>query len=73
MVDEAQFDAITEALDPYKIAAFVPAEHEEEHRNEYERIYWRFGDRITLYAGDVEKLYEAYVAKNDPDDLFVEL
>lgn len=62
-VRESELDAIVAACDPYKIVAFVPAEEEDENRVEYERIYHRFGDRITLYAGDVCLLLEAYFGK----------
>lgn len=62
-VDESLFDAIVARCNPSKIVAFVTAEEEDSVRCEYERIYHRFGDTITLYAGHVPLLFAAYVQK----------
>ena len=68
-VDEKHFDYIAAEWDPYKIAIFVSAEQEDVHRTEYERIYWRFRDQITLYAGDVQMLISAYRLNNMTDQI----
>lgn len=69
-VDESLFDAIVARFDPYKIVAFVSTEEEDRVRCEYERIYHRFGNTITLYAGNVPLLFAAYVQKYPRDNFY---
>lgn len=64
-VSSRLFDEIFETFNPHKIVVIVSAEDEDEYRTEYEKIYSRYGNSITLYAGDVSSLYFAY-ANNHP-------
>lgn len=66
-VAESLLDDIVLQFDPFKIAVFVDTLEEEKQRDLYEKIYWKFKDRLTMYAGDVQSLIKSYMSKY-PDD-----
>lgn len=64
-VDTSLIDALIKKYDPEKVVIFVSAEKEDVERAEYERVYREYGDKITLYAGDVDVDTRLYSEQHD--------
>lgn len=70
IVDECLIDSIIKIYDPKKIVIFATDEEEFQAREEFERLYPKYKDLITLYEGGVTLNTRAYMERNKDAAVF---